>query len=305
MTQEWVVEINNLTKKYGDFRALNNVSFKVKKGEVFGYLGPNGAGKTSTIEIMIGLSRPTDGNCRLLNDEIGNNRKMYQKIGVVFEEKNLYDRLTGLENLLFYGRIYGVEKDRIKKILQDFDLDRAADKQVRRYSKGMKQRLLICRALMHQPELLILDEPTSGLDPISVEIIREAIKDFSKEGKTIFMSTHYLEEAERLCDRVAIINKGEILALERPDILQSKYGQPYLEVRLRERLTHDLMKPFLAEGDKIFDDKKGTVLLFALGNEDVGTRLDLLRKKHQILNIHTREAQLTEVFKKMIQENVT
>lgn len=299
MTEKWAVELINLTKKYGDFKAVNNISFKVKKGEVFGFLGPNGAGKTSTIKIMTGLSRPTTGRCRLLDKEINNSKKLYQKIGVVFEEKNLYDRLTGMENLLFYGKIYAVTKKRIKKILQDFDLTEAADKQVKKYSKGMKQRLLICRALLHQPELLILDEPTSGLDPVSVEIIREAIKGFSKEGKTIFMSTHYLEEAERLCDRVAIINKGEILALDRPQILQSKYGQPYLEVRFSNILSHDIISPYLKEGDKIIADKTVTVLLFALENKDVGTRLDLLRKKYQILAIHTREAQLTEVFKKL------
>ena len=225
----YIIELQNISKSYGKVEVLTGLSFSVKRGEIYGFLGPNGAGKTTTIGIMTGLLRPSSGNCKVLGLDINSiNPSFYRKLGVVFEEKNLYNRLSGTQNLKFYANLYSVSRQRITNLLQVFQLDHVADRSVKTYSKGMKQRLLICRALLHDPELLILDEPTSGLDPVSLEIIRQAIHQFKEQGKTIFLSTHFMEEAEQLCDRVAFINRGRLITVDYPANLKKRYRQDSL-----------------------------------------------------------------------------
>jgi ABC-2 type transport system ATP-binding protein len=206
---EPAIAVENLVKKYGKTPALQGISFQVYPGEVFGYLGPNGAGKTTTIRILAGLSSPTSGSCRILGQAAFRNPALYRHLGVVFEESNLYERLSGIENLRFFAALHGVPGTRAQELLQAYDLAQAAKRPVRTYSKGMKRRLLICRALLHDPEVLIMDEPTSGLDPTSASVIHAAIDTYRKQGKTIFLSTHDMAEAETLCDRVAFLNQGE------------------------------------------------------------------------------------------------
>ncbi|MFW5985981.1 MAG: ABC transporter ATP-binding protein [Halanaerobiales bacterium] len=214
------IEINNLRKKFNKVEAVKGISFTVHRGEIFGFLGPNGAGKTSTIRMICGLSKPTSGTCKITGKK---DAKTVQP-GVVFEESNLYSRLSGEANLKFFAGLYGVGGDKIEQLLKDFELYGDRKRPVKNYSRGMKQRLLICRALLNNPRLLILDEPTGGLDPSSAHYIREAILDLKGEGKTVFLTTHYMEEADQLCDRVAFIDRGEIVALDSPENLKKVHG---------------------------------------------------------------------------------
>ncbi|HHU92427.1 MAG TPA: ABC transporter ATP-binding protein [Halanaerobiaceae bacterium] len=221
-----VISIYKLSKKYKNKVALDELSLTVHRGEIFGLLGPNGSGKTTTINIMTGLLKPDSGYCQVFGkDSTGLDESIYSKIGVVFEEKNLYLRLTGYQNLGFFASLYGVGEDIINSLLEKYDLLEAAHRQVKTYSKGMRQRLLLCRALLNDPELLILDEPTDGLDPLSLKIIHNSLKELRAEGKTIFLSTHYMEEAERLCDRLAFLNKGRLVAINSPGELKESFGE--------------------------------------------------------------------------------
>ncbi|MFW6230000.1 MAG: ABC transporter ATP-binding protein, partial [Halanaerobium sp.] len=200
-----IIEISNLEKDFSGFKALQGINLQVDKGEIVGLLGPNGAGKTTTLKILTGLLNSDQGNIKIMGEEIKRQLPAWlkAKIGVVFEESNLYLRLNALDNLKLFAGINNVGIDRVRKLLAEYQLQDAAEKEVRNFSKGMKKRLMICRALLAEPEILILDEATGGLDPISAEIIREKVLALKKEGKTVILSTHYLEEADRLCDRVA------------------------------------------------------------------------------------------------------
>ncbi len=211
-----IIEAVNLTKKYGDFIAVDNISFYVNKGEFFGFLGPNGAGKTTTINMLVGMANITAGKIFYNGEDLTNNIKKAQGfIGVVADESNLYDEMSGFDNLCFCGALYGLsKKDREQKaaeLLEMFGLSQDAKKKFKAYSKGMKRKLTIAAALIHEPEILFMDEPTTGIDVASVRQIRNMIKELHKKGTTIFLTTHYIEEAERLCERVAFINKGKII----------------------------------------------------------------------------------------------
>ncbi|MFW5749857.1 MAG: ABC transporter ATP-binding protein [Halanaerobium sp.] len=214
--QKYAIEADNLTKKYGNLTAVDNISFKVRKNEIFGFLGPNGAGKTTTINMLIGLSNITSGSRRVNNQTV--KEKIQQSIGVVPSESNLYPELTGFENLSFAASLYGMDKKlrekRAAELLQKFDLAAAAERKFGAYSKGMKRKLTLAAGIIHQPEILFLDEPTTGVDVKSARQIRRLIAELNQEGSTIFLTTHYIEEAERLCDRVAFLVNGRIKHLD-------------------------------------------------------------------------------------------
>lgn len=219
------IDVQDLTRVYNGLRAVDTISFDVSQGEIFGFLGPNGAGKTTTIKMLTGQLRPTDGNARVAGYDIVHQRQeLKPRIGVVFEYQNMYERLSARDNLMFMARLYGVDKKRVTELLTQVGLlDRAKDR-VKKFSNGMKQRMLIARALLHQPEILFLDEPTRGLDPGVAREIRAIIADLTKKGTTIFLTTHYMEEADRLSDRVAIIDQGRIAAIGSPSELKSAHG---------------------------------------------------------------------------------
>jgi ABC-2 type transport system ATP-binding protein len=221
------IDVQNLTRDYDGLRALDKISFHVDAGEIFGFLGPNGAGKTTTIRILTGQLRPTSGTARVAGCNVVTERPRLQpQIGVVFEYQNLYERLSARDNLIFSARLYGVGKGRADQVLAQVGLtDRARDR-VKKYSNGMKQRLLIARALLHEPSVLFLDEPTRGLDPRVARDIRAIVADLARQGVTVFLTTHYMEEADRLSNRVAIINQGRIVALDTPDALKAGAGRP-------------------------------------------------------------------------------
>lgn len=219
-----ILEVQNLKKAYNSFVAVNDITFNVNRAEIFGFLGPNGAGKTTTINMLIGLAKVTSGKIFYNETDLTSNiKKAQEMIGVVPDESNLYGEMSGFDNLCFCGALYGLSKvERQKKaseLLEVFQLSDVADKKFKAYSKGMKRKLTIAAALIHNPEILFLDEPTSGIDVANVRQIRRLIKKLNENGTTIFLTTHYIEEAERLCHRVAFINKGEIIKTGSVDYL--------------------------------------------------------------------------------------
>ena len=220
------IEAQNLTRDYNGHRAVDGINFAIEAGEIFGFLGPNGAGKTTTIKMLTGQLRPTSGTARVMgNDIVEDRQQLKPQIGVVFDSQNLYERLSARDNLRFYARLYRVKKIRVEEVLTQVGMhDRAGDK-MKTYSNGMKQRILIGRALLHKPKVLFLDEPTRGLDPGVARDIRAIITDLVNQGMTVFLSTHYMEEADQLSNRVAIIDQGQIVALDAPERLKAKYGK--------------------------------------------------------------------------------
>jgi ABC-2 type transport system ATP-binding protein len=221
----YAIDADQLSKRYGEIQALGGVSFKVEEGETFGFLGPNGAGKTTTIRILTGMTRPTGGSARIFGRDIGRETiAAKQFLGIVHETSNIYDDLSPWDNLIFNAELYGVSRadrtERAKELLELFDLWHRKDDKARGFSKGMKRRLTIAMGLINHPRLLFLDEPTSGLDVQSNLIIRDVIRDLTGQGVTVFLTTHNIEEASVTCDRVAIINKGQIAAIDSPERLK-------------------------------------------------------------------------------------
>ncbi len=236
-----MIETFDLTKKFDGVTAVNKVSFKVFKGEIFGYLGPNGAGKTTTVRLLSCVLRPTSGTATVCGyDILEDADKIRSVIGVLTEFPTLYERLSALDNLLFFAKLYGMSENearrRIRELLEFFGLwERRRDK-VGTFSKGMMKKLAIARALLHDPEVLFLDEPTSGLDPKSAKEIRELILKLSKtEKRTIFLCTHNLFEAEMLCNRIAVINKGVIVGIgEKGELEEKLFKSKVIEVKVGE-----------------------------------------------------------------------
>jgi ABC-2 type transport system ATP-binding protein len=227
---ENTVEVADLTKHYGDLMAVDSVSFEVAKGEFFGLLGPNGAGKTTIIRMLTGVIRPDRGAAHIMGYDIRKEPlKAKQRMGILPEMANAYVDLTAWQNLMFLGELYGVAKtlrhERAIMLLKKLEIYERRNQLVKEFSKGMKQRLLICMALLNDPQILFLDEPTSGLDIQSARIIREMLQELNRDGITMFLTTHNMEEAGQLCNRIAIINHGKIAAIDRPEKLKATAGE--------------------------------------------------------------------------------
>src|SRR4030065_230049 len=224
---ESVIQINDLTKSYGLTLAVDHISFDVKEGEIFGFLGPNGAGKTTTIRMIVGLTQPSSGTALVDGHDILKEPVECNKtIGLVPETSNLYGELTSLENLIYQAELYGVPKkerrSRSLQLLEEFALKEHQDKPFQKLSRGLKRRLTIAAALIHHPKILFLDEPTTGLDVMSARGLRKLILDSKKKGLTIFLTTHYIPEAESLCDRIAIIVQGKIRVVDTPENIRDQ-----------------------------------------------------------------------------------
>ena len=236
------IEVSGLTKYYQGLVAVDSISFDVNAGEVFGFLGPNGAGKTTTIRMLTGLSKPTAGSARVLDCDIATGIiKAKKEFGVVPEQSNMYDELSGLENLIFMGQLYGMPRSerraRAEELLKTFGLFERKDSKFAAYSRGMKRALTIAAALVHRPRLLFLDEPTVGLDVVAARSLRAIIKQLKASGITVFLTTHYLEEADILCDRIALLVKGKIVAIDSPAGLKAiAEEKPALEVSFKTPL---------------------------------------------------------------------
>ena len=223
---EYALEVNKLTKKFGNFTAVNDLSLNVKQNEIFGFLGPNGAGKSTTIRMLCTLAKPTSGSAKIAGyDLIKDPSKVRQKIGLVAEKMIMYEDLTAAENLRFFGKIYKMPKkkreERIDQLLNLVDMEKWKDTQISKFSTGMKQRINVIRALLPEPEILFMDEPTLGLDPQTTFAIREIIRDINNKGVTVILTTHAMTEAELLSDHIAIIDHGEVAALDTPQNLKN------------------------------------------------------------------------------------
>lgn len=230
------IAVKGLTKKFKDFTAVDDISFSVKEGEIFGFLGPNGAGKTTTIKILATMLKKTSGIARVLEYEVEKYPdEVRRSIGIVFQDPSLDDQLTGKENLDFHARMYGIEKkvrkNRIKQVLNLVGLLNKKDILVKNYSGGMRRRLEIARGLMHYPKVLFLDEPTLGLDAQTRRAIWDHIKKLNQEeGITIILTTHYMDEADFLCNRAAIIDEGKIIVIESPENLKNMMGEDIISL---------------------------------------------------------------------------
>lgn len=221
-----LIEARQLVKRFGDKLAVNNVNFEVQGGEVFGFLGPNGAGKTTTIKMIVGLLQPTSGTVRVAGYDVQAQPLLAKAAcGYVPDTPNLYAKLTGRELLRFVGDLYSLDRQqvarRIDELLRMFDLNEAADDTIDSYSHGMQQKASLSAALIHDPKVLVLDEPTVGLDPKSARLIKDILRQIANRGAAVMLSTHILEIAERMCDRIGIIDKGQLVAVGSMDQLRA------------------------------------------------------------------------------------
>lgn len=246
-------EVSHLTKRFGEVVAVNDISFNVRQGELFGFLGPNGAGKTTTINMLTGLSRLDSGTINIGGIDCTHNPKAAQHlVGIVPDESNLYPELTGFDNLCFCAALYGIRnKERQKyarELLETFGLSDAADRKFAGYSKGMKRKLTFAAGIIHKPPILFLDEPTTGIDVASARQVRQIIAGLHRKGTTVFLTTHYIEEAERLCERIAFIVKGKIVRTDRTaDLLQPVKGKNILILSVSNsegKLSEDVATAF-------------------------------------------------------------
>lgn len=275
-----MINVQNLQFSYpkSNIEAIKDLNFSITKGEIFGFLGPSGAGKTTTQRLIIGLLRGYNGSIEIMGKERSRwDYSFYEKIGVAFDFPNLYKKLTGEENLRLIGSYYRTAPKDIDGLLTRVGLQGERKKKVEDYSKGMKMRLNFIRAIMHDPEVLFFDEPTSGLDPMNARIIKDMILELKNRGKTVFLTTHHMDVAEQLCDRVAFINEGAITAMDRPKSLMVQYGKPMVTIEYEKQ-------------GALFSEKLPLDHL-----KDNPIFMDIL-KNHQILTIHSQEATLEEVF---------
>ncbi len=221
------IETHELSRDFGTVKAVDHITFSASAGELFGFLGPNGAGKTTTIRMLTGQLRPTSGSAKVAGYDVVKERtELKRLIGVVFEYQNIYERMSAVENLNFIADLYGISRKRVGAVLEQVGLAGRAREPIKRFSNGMKQRLLIARALIPHPKVLFLDEPTRGLDPAMARDVRNIIAGLARDGTTVFLTTHYMEEADRLCARVAILDHGRVVALDAPAALKKEHGGP-------------------------------------------------------------------------------
>lgn len=275
------ITVEDARFSYGRREVLKGISFEVAPGEVLGFLGPNGAGKSTTIRMLTGQLRPSSGRVLVLGRDVRSERaSVMGRVGVSFEEKNLYPSMTGVENLRFFARLYGVHHPDVAGLLAQVGLETRGRDLVSGYSKGMRQRLMLARALVHDPDVLLLDEPTDGLDPVSARAVRDVIRTRVAGGNAVLLTTHDMHEADELAHRVAFINEGELYALDTPERLKLAHGTRSVRVRLRD-----------GEGTRDEDVPLDAV--------DAGARVQALLAGGEVVTIHTAEATLEDVFVRM------
>lgn len=307
LTNDVMIETQNLTKRFNELTAVDQVSFKVKKGEIFGLLGPNGAGKTTTIRMLATLTRPTEGSATVNNyDIVKDDYKVRELVGLVSEKIIMYDRLTAKENLTFFGRLYGLRKEVLKKrideLLELVQLIKWKNSQVGTFSSGMRQRMNVIRALLNMPEVLLLDEPTLGLDPQSTVEVREFVKKINTENETtIILTTHMMVEADILCDRIGIIDYGKIVALDTSANLKKLVAgadTTILEMEianLSPRIISSIES--LKCVNSISQGNSTHIRIHADGDEAFDNIIDVIRaKKGKIYSVKNLEPSLEDVF---------
>jgi ABC-2 type transport system ATP-binding protein len=302
-----MIEVNNLTKKFNGFTAVDHITFDVKKSEIFGLLGPNGAGKTTTIRMLSTLTRPTEGSAKIGGyDIVKQDNKVRQLIGLVSEKMIMYDRLTAKENLRFFGKLYNIPKciliQRIDELLELVQLTKWKDSKVGTFSTGMKQRMNVVRALLNLPEVLFLDEPTLGLDPQSTVEVREFIKKINQENKTtIILTTHMMNEADILCDRIGIIDHGKIASLDTPTNLKNAISGANTTILILEiaNLTPELIATVrdLNCVETVSQENTRHLKVHAHGDGAFDSIIDAIRaKKGNIVSMQNIQPTLEDVF---------
>ncbi len=307
MTEIKAIEARNLTKYYGDFLAVDQINFDVKSGEIFGFLGPNGAGKSTTIRMLTGVSTPTEGTAKIMGFDIEKNPIQAKSVlGIVPDISNIYTELTAWENLVFTGKLYGISKAKIEekaeKLLKLFTLFDRREEKVVGYSRGMKRRVCIAMALINDSKILFLDEPTSGLDIKSVRNIRGLIRELNEDGLTVFLTTHNIEEASQMCDRVAIINRGRIEVIDSPEMIKTAMKTSRsIEVAFNKTVkgTQKLFKSLSSVSEV---QKRGDKM--RLISEDPNQTLIQILKvieenKLELITLNTLEANLEDAFLKL------
>ena len=273
------IDVSDISYSYGDTLAVDAVSFKVAPGEIFGLLGPNGAGKSTTVKILTGQLRPSQGSIHILGmDGTVDTSHIQARIGVCFEEKNLYSAMTGVENLKFFASLFGIKPLDPMPLLERVDLAARGGDKVADYSKGMRQRLMMARALVNQPDVLFLDEPTDGLDPVSARTIQGIIREEAARGAAVLLTTHDMYEADTLSDRVAFINQGQILAMDAPETLKLQHGQRSVRIKAR------------SAGGQVEE------LAIPLDGADAAEEVQRAMAELDLVTIHTEEATLEDVF---------
>jgi ABC-2 type transport system ATP-binding protein len=307
MKPDYAIEVVGLTKYYGSLVAVDHIDFQVKGGEIFGFLGPNGAGKTTTTRLLTGLAKPDEGKATIMGyDIVKEPLQAKQLMGIAPEMSNAYVDLSAWNNLMLIGELYGVPKkqreERAEKLLERFGLIDRKNDHVRGFSKGMKQRVLLGMALINEPQMLFLDEPTSALDVESAQLIRDMIVELNKEGTTVFLTTHNMEEANALCDKIAIINHGKIAAIDTPQMLRTKSKSlQSIEVSFDQAVNGDdlcglsCIKLVKKMGDKykIYTDEPTEALNWVM---DYARRSRL-----RIITLNTLAPSLEEVFLELTQ----
>lgn len=306
-----MIRTQNLTKKYNEFKAVDNLSLEVKEGEIYGFLGPNGAGKTTTILMLLGILKPTQGEVYLFGQNIAKDfLSIKKKMGVVSEKQYLYKEMTAGEYLNFFADLYGVKnrKKKIDQLLEGVNLLEVKNRKLGAFSRGMQQKLGFARALLHDPQLLLMDEPVSGLDPTGIKQIRDLIEQENKKGKTIFISSHLLSEVERLCGKVGIINKGRLLAEDTMDNLRKRLTDVVeLEIELTEAKKEII--DTLAAFDFIKGLKREENLLTIKVKADKDYRAQISEAISQqggvVLGIKKKEMSLEEAFITITEKNIS
>jgi ABC-2 type transport system ATP-binding protein len=283
--QAYMIEVHDLHRSFGAREAVAGISFCVPRGEIFGLLGPNGAGKTTTIRMLTGQIDPSKGSASVAGFDVVKERaQLKTRIGVVFEEQNLYERLSARLNLEFSCWLYGLPRSRVDAVLDLVDLRERARDPVRAFSGGMKQRLMVARALLHRPQVLFLDEPTRGLDPVAAYELRQTITRLSHEGMTILLTTQLMEEADHLCERLAFLVRGRIVANDTQRNLKLSVGERKLVVTLAPSATTHGGDPALIERILSMDATADQAQLAAW------------MAQGSVRAIHSREATLEEIF---------
>lgn len=293
----YAVEISNLTKRYGELVAVDRLDLRINEGEIFGLLGPNGAGKTTTLSMLATLLKPTSGTASVNGfDIVEKSADVRRSIGIVFQDPSSDDILTGRENLYLHALMFGVPKNerelRIQHVLRLVDLQDRADDIVKKYSGGMRRRLELARGLLHNPRVMFLDEPTLGLDPQTREHIWEYVENLVKTEKvTVIITTHYMDEADRLCNRVAIIDHGRIVALDTPSALKSKVGGEVIKLRTRSPKLDEIKQL-----DYVLSvNQSGSTLLLTV--KDAPAHLqEILRLVGDVVSVEVRSPTLNDVF---------
>ncbi|MGL5765481.1 MAG: ABC transporter ATP-binding protein [Sarcina sp.] len=299
----YALEINNLAKKFGDFTAVENISLKVKEGDIYGLLGPNGAGKSTTISMICGLLKLTSGSIKLFDVDVSKSMKNQNKIlGYVPQDISVYENLTAYENLKFFGELYGIRGEKLKqsieKALEFVGLSDVRNKMPGNFSGGMKRRLNIACAIIHNPKIVIMDEPTVGIDPQSRNHILESVKKLNREGVTIIYTTHYMEEVEAICNDIAIVDHGNVIVSGTKEELKnivSEYKILDVEVNESEAISVDLLKNIVGVQDVFVNGNKLEIHSDKEIN-NLNKVIEIISKSTNILNIGFRDINLETVF---------